>query len=103
MPRKTACGTNPNGSKSPNQCYKTGLKVGYAAGIKKGQKNKIMGEVKSFVRGKKSKKVYTREELESMKKGGLEDIGKRVFNLKNMRKTKKNDIINMILNAQRRN
>jgi hypothetical protein len=101
--KRTGCGRRPNGTKTHNQCYKTGIKVGYAAGIKKGKKQgEMKGEIKGYVKGKKSKKVYTREELVSMKKGGLEDIGKRVFKLTNMRKTKKADIINMILREQRR-
>jgi len=45
---------------------------------------------------------YTKESLNKMKKGGLEDLGKRVFGLKNMRKTKKADIIKQILQKQKK-
>jgi|1_EtaG_2_1085319.scaffolds.fasta_scaffold78747_2 hypothetical protein len=80
--KKTGCGKNPNGKKTHNQCFKSGIGVG--------------------MRIKNKPTKYTKESLNKMKKGGLEDLGKRVFGLKNMRKTKKADIIKQILQKQKK-
>ena len=91
MVKKTGCGKNPNGSKTPNQCFKSGIGVGIRIEQKKGGAGA----------GRSQTTKYKKEDLEKMKKGGLEDLGKRIFKLKNMRKKKKAEIITEILNKQR--
>jgi len=77
--KKTPCGKNPDGSRTHNQCFKAGITVGITI---------------------KETKKYTKSELEKTKKGGLEDIGKRVFKIKGVRKKTKNTLITEILAEQ---
>lgn len=99
------CGKDADGSKTHYECLRTGIAVG-SRNMREKMEKKIKKvkqeyEIKGIQKGKKTKKVYTREELNKMKKGGLEDIGKRIFGLTNMRKTRKDDIIQLILSVQK--
>mgnify|MGYP003646931912 CR=1 FL=1 len=84
MPKKTGCGANSNGTQTPNACFRKGIGVGYKIASKP-----------------KPKKKLTRADLTAYKKGGLEDLAKRKFQIKNARKKTKADLITEILAKQK--
>ena len=85
-PKKTPCGKNASGSKTHNACFKSGIGVGLRIADKK--------------KKPATPKKLTQAPLNAYKKGGLEDLAKRKFNIKNARKKTKAQLITEILEKQ---
>lgn len=77
----TPCGRNSDRTKTRNQCFKSGIGVG--------------------IRLSQNRRRHTPSSLRATKKGGLEQIAKREFNIKNARLKTKATLVSEILRAQR--
>ena len=117
--KKTACGKNSDGSKTHNQCFKTGIGVGIRIGSKKGVQRGVklgekIGKVKGREEGRKAqarrgkialglKTTYTKTNLMSRGKGELEAIAKRLgMGASQARRSTQQSLANYIMAQQKK-
>jgi len=81
MPKPSGCGANSNGSKTPNQCFKTGIYIGQQINKKKTKKANVL----------------TRPKLMAMGKGQLEALASKKYKIKRARHKTKGELATEIM------